>query len=560
MTALPIIDREMRAQSRLAFTYGLRVLGAAALLLVWLDHGFNPYFPPQLGGRLFGYLNCTLFISIWIAVPLLSADCISRERREGTLGLLFLTPLKAREIVLAKGLVHGVRALTLWLATLPILTIPFIMGGVTWKEAVLSAVNNFSSICWALAAGLLASSMAKAWVRAQLFACLLGVSFCIAFIYLTGTNILISVKTGLRYGATLHDQVLLAGLFGATDGGGAWGRMLGSLGRAQQWSLLMGEGRMALLSVLVLLAAVGVAAGNLRRSWQEAPPSARQLWVEETFCTPIVWVSFFHRWMRRKLEKNPIGWLETRTWSGRLVTWGWFALMITLYGEALGADNTTRLLSELQTFMAWLLLGVMAVTAAGSFQRERETGVLELLLVSPLGVGQIIGGRLRGLWGQFFPALIFLLAAWTYLAGLYPYRERDSGMIPFYCSSFLTLPIIGLYCSLRRRNFISAFLFTVFLGLVIPFGVKMVVNWFTGDFLGIRFEAFTSGPQSNGFMSPAPFNAAPSYSNSPLESLLLLTYSPWFLILIQIFVAFRIYRRLYRDMERRNFPFSRTIA
>ena len=195
--------------------------------------------------------------------------------------------------MLAKGLVHGVRALTLWLATLPILTIPFILGGVTWKEAVLSAVNNFSSICWALAAGLLASSMAKAWVRAQLFACLLGVSFCVAFIYLTGANILFSVRPALRYGATLHDQILLAGLFGATDVGGVMGKDARlACNRAQQWSLLLGEGRMALFSVLVLLAAVGVAAGNLRRSWQETPPSARQLWLEEKFCTPIVWVSF----------------------------------------------------------------------------------------------------------------------------------------------------------------------------------------------------------------------------------------------------------------------------
>ncbi|HZQ47587.1 MAG TPA: ABC transporter permease subunit, partial [Verrucomicrobiae bacterium] len=405
MTALPIIEREMRAQARLGFTYGLRVLGAAAMLAVWMFYGFNPDFPPQLGGRLFGYLNCTLFISIWIAVPLLSADCISRERREGTLGLLFLTPLKSREIVLAKGLVHGVRALTLLLATLPILTIPFILGGVMWKEAVLSAFVNFSSICWALAAGLLASSMAKDWVRAQLFACLLGIAFCVAFLYLTGANILISLRPSLRFGANLHDQILLTGLFGATDVGGSWGRMFGSLSGARQWSLLLAQGRLTLCSALVLLAAVSVAAWNLRRSWQELPPSTRQLWIEQKFCTPVLWVPFFRRWMRRKLERNPIGWLEQRTWSGRLVTWGWFAVMISLYSAALNGANVTRLLSDLQKFMAWLLIGVMAVSAAGSFQRERETGVMELLLVSPLSVGQIIGGRLRGLWSQFFPAL-----------------------------------------------------------------------------------------------------------------------------------------------------------
>ena len=550
MTALPIIERELRAQARLAFTYGLRVLGAAVLLLMWLYYGFNPNFPPSLGGRLFGSLNSTLFISIWIVVPLLSSDCISRERREGTLGLLFLTPLKAREIVLAKGLVHGMRAMTLWLATLPILTIPFVLGGVTWRDAVLSALTNFSSICWALAAGLLASSMAKTWVRAQLFACLLGVSLCIAFIYLTGANLLISVGTGLGYGGTLHDRVLLTGLFGATDAGGLWARMLGSLTRAQQWSLLLGEGRMALMSVLMLLAAVGVAAANLRRSWQETPPSARQLWLEEKLCTPVIWVPFFHRWMRRKLERNPIGWLEQRTWSGRLVMWGWFAMMISLYSAALNGNNVTRLLNDLQTFMAWLLIGVIAVSAAGSFQRERETGVLELLLVSPLSEGQIIGGRLRGLWGQFFPALVLLLGVWTYLGGIFPNPDRDWGMIQFYCSSFITLPVIGLYCSLRRRNFISAFLFTVFLGLVVPFGIKAVLNWLTRAFLGIGFYGFSSGPQDYG----------PSYFASPLfEILLLVTYSTWFLTLIQVIVAVRVGRKLYRDLARRNFAFSKPV-
>jgi ABC-type Na+ efflux pump permease subunit len=246
--------------------------------------------------------------------------------------------------------------------------------------------------------------------------------------------------------------------------------------------------------------------------------------------------------MRRKLEKNPVGWLEQRTWSGRLVTWGWFAVMISLYSAALNGPNVTRWLSELQKFMAWLLLGVMTVSAAGSFQRERETGVLELLLVSPLSVGQIIGGRLRGLWGQYFPALILLLGVWTYLAGLFPEPERDWGMIQFYCSAFLALPVIGLYCSLRRRNFISAFLFTVFLGLAVPFGLKAVLNWFTGVFLGVGNDA------------------AYYFSDSILERLLLLTYSPWFLTLVQIVVAIRIGWQLFRDLARRNFPFSRTIA
>ena len=51
-----------------------------------------------------------------------------------------------------------------------------------------------------------------------------------------------------------------------------------------------------------------------------------------------------------------------------------------------------------------LLMGGVAMAAAGSFRRKRENGVLELLLVSPMGVWEIIAGRLRTLWNKFFPA------------------------------------------------------------------------------------------------------------------------------------------------------------
>ncbi len=545
MTAWPIIERELRTQARLGFTYGMRVAGAVIMLLVWLYYGFNSDFPPQLGGWLFGYLNCTLFISIWIVVPLLAADCISAERREGTLGLLFLTPLKSREIVLAKGLVHGMRALTLWLATLPILTIPFLVGGVTWREALLSAMINFSAICWALAAGLVGSSAAKAWARAQLFACLFGIVFGVAFVCLTGAHVLLQLGGGSRFGLDFYDRMLVIGLFGATDAGGWWGRILSSFAGRRLWSFFIGESGLVLVSVLALSAAVGVAAWNLRRTWQESPPSARQLWLHDKFCTPVIWVSFFRRWMRRKLERNPIGWLEQRTWSGRLVTWGWFAVMISLYSAALNGLNIGRLLDTLQEFMAWLLLGVMSVSAAGSFQRERETGVLELLLVSPLSERQIIGGRLRGLWGQFVPALFILLGIWIYLGNL-PARDLsdDWKWMAFFCAAFAAVPIIGLYCSLRYRNFIISFFFTLFFGLALPFGLNTLLDVLARLILrGLGLFSF-------------PYRYA-STGSILLNGLLLLTDSIWPVILIQALIAVRLGRRLYRDLASRNFAFSK---
>ncbi len=163
---LPVIERELRSAARQPFTYYLRVLGVAALLLEGLLFGLRQGFSSNLGGALFGSLHSALFLAIWILVPLLTADCLSRERREGTLGLLFLTPLHARGIVVAKGLAHGLRAVTLWVAVLPVLTIPFLLGGIGWSQALLSVFVNFSAICWALAAGLLASAWNRTWARA----------------------------------------------------------------------------------------------------------------------------------------------------------------------------------------------------------------------------------------------------------------------------------------------------------------------------------------------------------------------------------------------------------
>src|SRR5438105_9047210 len=67
--------------------------------------------------------------------------------------------------------------LTLCLAVLPILTIPFLMGGVSWQESFLSVAFNLSSFCWALAAGLLASSWTKSWLRALFGAMLIAIIF-----------------------------------------------------------------------------------------------------------------------------------------------------------------------------------------------------------------------------------------------------------------------------------------------------------------------------------------------------------------------------------------------
>ena len=142
-----VFGRELRTSARSAFTYYLRAVGVAALLGACLFYGLEHGFAPAMGSPLFGSLHRTLFFAIWLVVPILTADCISRERREGTLGLLFLTGLTGSEIVLAKGLVHGVRAFTLLASIIPVLAIPFLLGGLTWPEIAVSSLINVAALC-----------------------------------------------------------------------------------------------------------------------------------------------------------------------------------------------------------------------------------------------------------------------------------------------------------------------------------------------------------------------------------------------------------------------------
>jgi ABC-type Na+ efflux pump permease subunit len=120
----------------------------------------------------------------------------------------------------------------------------------------------------------------------------------------------------------------------------------------------------------------------------------------------------------------------------------------------------------------------LAFTAANSFRKEQESGALELLLVTPLRVSQILWGRLRGIWSQFLPATLVLALAWGFLAsnaGLYStlhsYDEfwGELDLLPtLFLPAYLSVPALGLYFSLRVRNGLAAWVWTSVIGLVVP--------------------------------------------------------------------------------------------
>ncbi len=504
MISWPIIRRELWEESRRSSGFWLRVLGAgvvlATLVLGSLNRSIND---AELGSQLFYQANLTLFLSIWILVPVMTADCISRERREGTLGLLFLTPLRAMEIVIGKSLCHGLRSLVVLLAVVPIMTVPLLLGGVSPKDCYLALILNLAALFLALAAGLLASCFSRKFTRALLAAELFSLVFGYGFLAIHAVLYLIRFEN-LRHSAfspawgslsdllwSVYRRLDFPMLFGISTGAGLapngsmmslWAGFWSRANASEQQAWFTIAGTLATVAGLCLLAVTRLAGHWLRRNLGDESASRTQLWLLEVFCTPRFWRSVFHSRLGRQLDRNPVGWLQSYFWSARLSRWGW-CLVVVLAECWFLTDCFSSDFGQQQALLAMILCGGMAFTAAGSFRQERESGFFELLLVTPIQPRQIINGRVRGIWAQYLPgtAILLLVIALLYLnRHLFSYHSifNLSAQLLFCGGAWITVPVIGLYFSSLRMSFLGAWLATTGLGLVIPGLLMIVPNMF----------------------------------------------------------------------------------
>jgi hypothetical protein len=384
--------------------------------------------------------------------------------------LLFLTNLRAQEIVLAKAVAHGLRALTLWLATIPLIAVPVLLGGLSWEEIVFSCTLALASILFALSVGVFASACARRINGAVgLTAVLIPWAFLLfTLLFMVLTNVPF-VLFGLQQWANIEWWEAIfdfSGLIWNID---------------DDWKGIMADPKVrtvmvwSLASLLPLAALIGfvvvrIVAVILRRTWQDRPKTRRQTEVEHFFFAPVFWTGLFRTWMRRSLEGNPIGWLEKRRVSGRIMSWIWLAIMIS-FATTLAYGGLGVRAGEFNPLM-WLLLATLAYVAAGSFRRERETGALELILVTPISERQIILGRLRGLWSQFLLTFLLWAGVVIYLSTALD-RWRPDELIQF-TTAYLVVPVVGLYFSLRSRFVLLAWLAT----LTACFALPRLVWWF----------------------------------------------------------------------------------
>jgi ABC-type transport system involved in cytochrome c biogenesis permease component len=163
MTFLPIVGRELRAASRRRNTYWTRLFIALAATVAgtWI-YGFSSRMPPQQVAQ-YTFIGLSVLALGYCLVSgrLFTADCLSGEKREGTLGLLFLTDLKGYDVVIGKLAATSLRGLYGLLAVLPVLAIPLLLGGVSWGEFWRIALVLVNTFFFSLGAGIFVSALSR---------------------------------------------------------------------------------------------------------------------------------------------------------------------------------------------------------------------------------------------------------------------------------------------------------------------------------------------------------------------------------------------------------------
>src|SRR6266404_6036589 len=163
MTFLPIVERELRVAARRRGTYWNRALAALSAILVfsgtlWFE---GRVAPKELGKDVFHVLSGLFLFSSMMAGIRYTADSLSEEKREGTLGLLFLTDLRGHDVVLGKLAATSLDAFYGLIAIFPVLAIPLLLGGVTFGEFWRMTLVLANALLFSLATGIFVSAISR---------------------------------------------------------------------------------------------------------------------------------------------------------------------------------------------------------------------------------------------------------------------------------------------------------------------------------------------------------------------------------------------------------------
>jgi len=461
MNFLPIAIRELQVTARRAMTYywrSLCALNAAAITLGFLLVGFNGGLTAStVGGMTFQLLSGFGYWMAAGAAVIITADCISEERREGTLGFLFLTDLNGYDIVLGKLARISVTVYCM-VAAFPALGFTMLLGGVSIGDFAKVALSFLNVIFFFSAFGLLVS--ACSWnVRTALSAALAG-------LLLFNAPMMASVS-GLNFSGPWMALLL------PTPGGAFLAALGSSLITVSTpdflWSLAVSHA----LGWLFIVAASRMVMRNFAR---EAPQSAQR--------------------SKAALGPNPAAALYARTTEQKprplVLMMVLFVVLIVVTGMLINPMSWY----DIPTF-AFIVLGLHLVmkywtahAACASLPSRRQSGELEILLTTPLDGDAILLGSTTAIKRQLFWPFLFVVATdgvllilgWHKLGLWAGFAFAWVMLIEFFwfVGNLYTLTWVGLFMGMKYSSHAKALGRTLFCVLFLPWSVLAVAAAFVG--------------------------------------------------------------------------------
>jgi len=405
MTFLPIVDRELRVASRKRGTYWTRALmGLAAIVLAALLQWDASSMPAAyVGKRIFGGLIWIALVYCLFAGRQSTADCLSSEKREGTLGLLFLTDLRGYDVVLGKLAATSLNGFYGLLAVLPVLALPLLLGGVSSGEFWRVVLVLVLAFLLSLAAGMLVSAMSRDARKALggnllLLICLVGIPPAIASAIAAFRWPATGFVAPLFYSCPIYTIHTAEAAVYAFEKRNYWFSV--AVIHALTWAMLF------LASLIV------------PHSWQDRTtgPGVRG------------WRATWHRrlsggaakraaFRRRLLQGGAYYWLAARGRLKPVQVWilmaaiaGWWIWSQIKYGSTWQGDVFNPLNITTAVMMNSALKLWICIEAGRQLAEDRRSGAFELLLSTPLSPGDILRGQWRALIRQFFWPLLLVLA------------------------------------------------------------------------------------------------------------------------------------------------------
>ncbi len=472
MTALPVAQRELRVAARQPRTYYVRLVAALAVFGILAYATLHSHLLGLGGGGGRALFTGLTHLGAWVCLlggVRLTSDAISREKRDGTLGFLFLSHLSGLDIVLGKLLAQATCGFYALLAVMPMLALPFLDGGVLGREFWFEMLALTNTLFFSVCLGLLVSSLFTEPRQA------LNAAVGFALLFWIGLPALAALATALAWPATLAG--VLASLSPATTH--VLG--LGLRSASQSWLALLLTHAEAWLFLLA-------AAGFTRRAWRERPVGAvRTRWRERrrnfTFGLPA------RRAARRRvlLDRNPFLWLTARYRWRPLGPLALFVSVVLLMAVACAwmRDLDVTVLAIGCVTLHLLLKFWIASEAVVAIATHRRDGSLELLLTTPLSVRDLVRGQFQSFRRQFGGPLIGT-ALLTLLAAVAPRwshgREPVSELVTFAGAAVIglvadayTLVWLGTWKAIATRHVRNAAGNTVFLVLMLPWLIMLVL-------------------------------------------------------------------------------------